>query len=62
MTPDDIAKVMSDNLRMRDKLLECAKECGECGGTGVVKIQREANGQWIETECPQCLDIREILE
>jgi len=68
MTPDDIAKVMSENIRMRDKLLEWASQCIRCGGTGCIEVlappdSRLYSGVLITrtVDCPTCIDIREIL-
>jgi hypothetical protein len=46
------------NLKLRDKLLELAKECDPCGGTGCVKTDCEPI---MVIDCPACLDIRELL-
>lgn len=64
MTLDEIAKVMSDNIRLRDKLLSIAKECAECGGTGCRTVQVEIEGEPLYErveDCAVCLDIREAL-
>lgn len=57
------------NSKLRDKLLELAKECSSCGGTGVVTVMappdsRLYSGVLISREqpCGDCLDIREVLE
>lgn len=50
--------------RMRDKLLELAKECAECGGTGCKEdvVEHAAFGPQVQTiDCESCLDIRELL-
>lgn len=57
LSPDDVAKLCADNLRMRDKLLELAKDCAECGGTGCVTV---GFGERVDP-CPDCEDIRELL-
>ena len=52
------------NSRLRDKLLEIAKECSSCGGTGVVTVRYEYNGISRDRAepCGDCLDIREVLD
>lgn len=57
MTPDQVAKLCAENLRMRDKLLELAKECSDCDGTGIINVGRPP----ILDDCPHCNDIRELL-
>ena len=52
----ELAACRAENLRYRDKLLECAKECSECGGTGVVTFAANRVG-----DCPDCADLRELL-
>ena len=50
------------NCKLRDKLLEIAKECSECGGTGcITRIDNIAMPGRVE-ECPDCADIRSVLE
>ena len=41
--------------RLRDKLLELAKDCDDCDGTGLQTIYGETE------DCPACHDIRELL-
>jgi hypothetical protein len=63
------------NLRLRDKLLEYAKKCERCRGTGSVMDQvrtvKFSNtltglppgvlaGRW--RPCPDCQDLREVLQ
>jgi len=52
-------------LRYRDKLLECAKECSRCDGSGLVTISGGGSGdpEWDADDqpCPECADIRELL-
>jgi hypothetical protein len=55
------------NCKLRDKLLECAKECARCHGTGLVTIHFEGNEgapEWDADDqpCPECEDIRAVLE
>lgn len=64
----DYDKIVAQSLKLRDKLLEYAKNC-ECGNTGIVKVRRpdpwpdiSAAAAWIEEDCPMCADIREVLE
>lgn len=57
--------VVAENLRLRDKLLEVAKECTGCEGTGVHTVRGfENRGRAFERQepCPDCADIREVLE
>jgi hypothetical protein len=54
------------NCRLRDKLLECAKECERCHGTGLVTIHFPGNEgvpAWDADDqpCEECRDIREVL-
>lgn len=60
--------VVADNLRLRDKLLEFAKECSACNGTGVVTVTvtmyDEAVDDFVEDRqqpCGDCADIRAVL-
>lgn len=51
------------NSKLRDKLLELAKECAECGGTGCISVRPQDEAVWGRTlPCPDCEDIRSILE
>lgn len=52
------------NCKLRDKLLDLAKQCDKCGGTGCV------TKRWLDEyfkpreqgeDCPKCHDIREVL-
>jgi hypothetical protein len=53
--------------KLRDKLMELAKECEHCDGTGIVT---QHNGHtWAgphdegtAEDCPACADIRMVLE
>lgn len=45
----------AENCRLRDKLLSYARECLTCDGTGVITRNER------QSECLDCLDIREIL-
>ncbi|HEY3679005.1 MAG TPA: hypothetical protein VGL45_09815 [Bradyrhizobium sp.] len=60
---DEYAKLCADHLRARDKLLEIAKECASCGGTGCVTVRYEYNeiSRDRVEPCGDCLDIREVL-
>lgn len=58
-------QLRADVCRYRDKLLECAKECKECGGTGCVEdvVEHPRFGPQVQTiPCEWCLDIRTLLE
>lgn len=48
----DLAR--EEALRYRDKLLELAKECAQCDGTGLCTED--------VIPCSKCCDIRELLE
>jgi hypothetical protein len=53
------------NSKLRDKLLELAKECSGCNGTGVHTVRGfERRGQALERQepCRDCADIRAVLE
>jgi hypothetical protein len=50
-------RALAEVFKLRDKLLEIAKECSECGGTGIVNFGKPP----IIDDCPACLDIREVL-
>jgi len=51
----DCANLREINNKLRDKLLELAKECSDCDGTGLQTILGEPG------PCPACEDIREVL-
>lgn len=58
----------AENVKLRNKLLEVAKECSGCEGTGVVTVMREPDSHLYsgvlisrEEPCGDCLDIREAL-
>jgi hypothetical protein len=60
MSPDDIAKVMAENIRLRSKLLEWANECAGCDGAGVVTVTDDGvNCRAVP--CEECRDIRDLL-
>jgi hypothetical protein len=46
---------VEETCAMRDKLLELAKECSDCEGTGMQTIFGAV------LDCPACHDIRELL-
>lgn len=64
------------NCKLRDKLLELAKQCKECDGAGVITERRDGRGHLVsalaydsgriltehQVPCPGCADIREVLE
>jgi hypothetical protein len=66
----DYVKLCAENvmlrgalLKIRDKLLEFAKECAECGGTGVITVtddMQDAFGKALP--CDACADLYELLE
>lgn len=50
---------------LRDKLLEVAKECAECSGTGCVDVIHttdDGRQHSVTADCPACADIREVLQ
>jgi hypothetical protein len=50
------------NCRLRDKLLEFAKDCEPCHGTGVITVDDEHAPAFGRTlPCYACEDIRELL-
>lgn len=61
----DYIAVVADMLRLRDKLMECAKECSRCDGAGLITIHGGGSGdpEWDADDqpCPDCADIRELL-
>lgn len=55
-------RALAECFKLRDKLMECAKECSECGGTGLHTVSfPETAGAQLQ-ECPECADIRSLLE
>jgi len=64
---DQYAKLVASHLRLRDKLLEVAKECARCNGTGLITRHFEGNEDkpaWDADDqpCPDCEDIRAALD
>jgi hypothetical protein len=61
---EELAQLRAENSRLRDKLLELANECTDCGGTGVQTIFtfRELTAEERQQPCDACADIREVLE
>lgn len=60
-----MCRLMSERDALRDKLLEVAKACEECGGTGCVDVlHRGLNNRLhsVSEDCPECLDIRALLQ
>jgi predicted nucleic acid binding AN1-type Zn finger protein len=52
------------NFKLRDKLLELAKQCNECDGTGCVTkrwLDQHFQPQERVEDCPKCHDIRSVL-
>lgn len=56
---DIYASICAQNLKMRDKLLEVAKQCVRCGGTGCVTRFFSDSSRVIP--CGDCEDIRDAL-
>lgn len=67
VTPEQIQRIIDENTRLRDKLLELAKECAECNGTGLVTLSQTleavdaGSAGDVQQQCPGCADIREVL-
>lgn len=58
MSSIDVPALIEENTRLRDKLLAIAKECAACDGTGCV-----TDGFQLRViPCPDCEDIRAVLE
>lgn len=58
-----LVQTREENVKLRSKLLEIAKECQLCDGTGlmtVVGLRRGVSGEYQEP-CSDCTDIREVL-
>jgi superfamily II helicase len=56
---DELVRV---NFKLRDKLLELAKDCATCKGTGCISVRPQDEAVWGRTlPCPDCEDIRELL-
>lgn len=51
--------LISENLKLRDKLLELATTCAECGGKGWRPGILDSDGP---QPCRECADIRKVLE
>lgn len=61
----ELEKLRAENLRLRDKLLELAKECSGCNGTGLHTVRGfEGHGKAFERQepCRDCADIRAVLD
>lgn len=52
--------LLTENARLRDKLLELAQSCTECGGTGV-QTRFSFTEEERQQPCDDCADIRELL-
>lgn len=59
--PAEIRRLTDQNVRLRAKLTEVAKECASCGGTGCVTVD-EDSGYARTEDCGDCLDICEALK
>jgi hypothetical protein len=62
----DVPALLAENMRLRDKLLELAKKCERCRGSGLISIHFEGNEdapEWDADDqtCPDCIDIRSVL-
>ena len=58
----DCANLREINNKLRDKLLEWARNCQPCGGTGCETIRNDDGLTVAVLPCPKCHDIREVLE
>jgi hypothetical protein len=54
---DHVAEV----CRYRDKILEVCKACQTCDGAGIVTTKNLPPFAPTITDCPECLDLRELL-
>lgn len=58
----ELIELRAAHLKMRDKLLALAKECAECGGSGVIPVNEDLQAAFGKTmPCDGCEDIRECL-
>jgi hypothetical protein len=55
-------QLMRAHLKMRDKLLEYAKECIKCDGAGMVTVNHPPPQRPTVEPCPSCADLRELLD
>lgn len=54
--------LLASHLKCRDKLLEIARECSECGGTGCVTVPPSLESAFGKVlPCPECEDLRDVL-
>lgn len=61
-------RARAENLKYRDKLLELAKCCAECHGTGLSTGYENIDPdditkgcRQVTSECDECADIRSVL-
>jgi len=61
-------QLRTENLKLRDKLLELAAACTECHGTGLSTGFEDIDPdditkgcRQVTSECDACADIREVL-
>lgn len=55
---DHVAEVCA----LRDKLMEFAKDCHVCDGTGLTSVRPQDEAVWGRTlPCAECEDLRELL-
>lgn len=59
--PLNRSELIAENIKLRDKLLELAQSCTECGGTGV-QTRFSFTEEERQQPCDDCADIRELLE
>lgn len=61
----EVRQLREMNEKLRAKLLELAKDCVPCSGTGCVDVVLKSplSGRLhsVSEDCPVCLDIRELL-
>lgn len=61
---EQLVQLRAENLRYRDFLLKIAKECNQCGGSGLVEAYRVFPHPLDVMErvpCPWCIEVREVL-
>ena len=61
---DQVQRLHTANLRLRDFLLARAKECPSCGGTGIVTVLIRSGskaGEERQEKCGDCESLRAVL-
>jgi hypothetical protein len=62
MSAAELETLRVANARLRDKLLEMAKQCSGCDGEGIVTTFNANTKVGTIEQCGDCIDIREALE